>query len=75
MDMTKLSIGQSTHPSQHFGLLMVVLKASSSEGVIIMSARREMWDSEGEPSPYQYNITWCRKYSTGTVFYLRNEVL
>jgi hypothetical protein len=37
--MTILSIGQSTHLSQHFGLLMVVLKASASKGVIIMSAR------------------------------------
>jgi len=68
--MTKLSIGQSTHLSQHFGLLMVVLKASSSKGVIIMSARRrEMWDPEGESSPYQYNSPWCKKYSAGTVFY------
>jgi len=74
--MTKLSTGQSTQQSQHFGLLMVVLKASSSKGVIIMPARRrEMWDPEGEPSPCQYNTPWCRKYSAGTVFYYCNEVL
>jgi len=31
---------------------MVVLKASSSKGIIIISARRrEMWDPEGESSP------------------------
>jgi len=55
---------------------MVVLKASSSKGVIIMPARRrEMWDPEGEPSPCQYNTPWCRKYSAGTVFYYCNEVL
>jgi len=68
--MTKLSIGQFTHLSQHFGPLMVVLKASSLKGVIIMSAReREMWDPEGKPSPCQYNTLWCRKCSADTVFY------
>jgi len=49
---------------------MVVLKASSLKGVIIMSAReREMWDPEGKPSPCQYNTLWCRKCSADTVFY------
>jgi len=52
--MTKLSTGQSTHLSQNFGLLTVVLKVSSSKGVIIMSARRsEMWDPKGESFPCQ----------------------